>query len=104
MNDIKVDLNSHIREAIEQVISEQVLPTIRESLREVSSGARTNKDLTSSERHRSSAENYPRRIWELIPKVNRDANNQNRHSKENSFEPPSSDEDYDSMGNNRLNS
>ena len=50
INEFKVDLNVHIRETIEQVISDQVLPTIRETLGEISSGARLKVDFTSSER------------------------------------------------------
>ena len=53
MSEFKKDLNLHIRETIEQVISDQILPTIRETLGAINSGGRPNVDLTSSERHMS---------------------------------------------------
>ena len=77
MNEIKVGLHLHTRETIEDVISEQALPTIRETSGEVVSGARTNNHLISSARHRSPEVNYPKRIWGNIPKVNRDVSYQN---------------------------
>ena len=53
INEFKIDSNLHIRETIEQVISDQVLLSIRETLSVINSGARPNVDLMSSERHRS---------------------------------------------------
>ena len=40
-----------------------------------------------------------KRFWGNIPKVNRDAKNQNHHNEENSFESHSSDKDYDMYRN-----
>ena len=95
INEFKVDSNLHIRETVEQVISDQVLRTIRETLGEIGNGARPNVDLTSSERHRSPEMQCSKRAWKNIPKSNKTISDQNRHNIENSFEPHSSDEDYD---------
>ena len=62
MTEIKVDLKLHIRETIEQVIFEQVLPTIREIFGDFGNGAGVNTDLASSEQYRSPEVNYPKRI------------------------------------------
>ena len=51
LNEINLDLNSQIRETIEQVISEQLLPTIR-TLCDEKTVINTNVDLLSSRRHR----------------------------------------------------
>ena len=91
INEFKVDLNVHIRETIEQVISDQVLPTIRETLGEISSGARLKVDFTSSERCITA------RKFVIIYQNWIKLSNRNSHNIENSFEPPSSDEDYDKV-------
>ena len=46
INEFNVDLNLHIRETIEQVILDQVLPTFRETSGEIGNGARQNVDLS----------------------------------------------------------
>ena len=81
--EFKVDLNLHIRQTIEQVISDQVIPTVRETLSKINSGARPNVDLTSSERHSSPEMHYLPKVW---GKMNKSDSNQNRHNTENSFE------------------
>ena len=55
MNEFKVDLNLRFEEPIEQVISEQVLPTIRQTLGEVNIGNRLVMGQTFSERERNTA-------------------------------------------------
>ena len=95
MNESEVDLNLHLRETIEQVIADQILPTIRETMVEISNGARANVDLTSSERYRIPEMHYSKKTWDNIPKLNKIISDQNRHNIENSFEPHSSNEDYD---------
>ena len=85
MNEFKVDLNLHLREAIEQVIADQILPTIRETMGEISNGARTNVDLTSSERFRIPEMHYRKKVWDNIPKLNKIISDQDRHKIENSF-------------------
>ena len=95
MNEFKTDMNLPIRETIEQVISDQVLPTISETLGEISRSARMNADLTSSERHWSPKTHCHKKDWENLTKLNRAFGDQNRHNIENSFDPHSSDEDYD---------
>ena len=54
LNEIKFDLSSQIREAIEQAITDQVLPFIRNTPGEQEMGSKTKVDLTSSGRHRRS--------------------------------------------------
>ena len=39
---------------------------------------------------------YREKVWENVPKLNRSVSNQKCHNTENSFEPHSSDEGYDS--------
>ena len=68
---IKVDLKLHIRETIEQVISDQVLLTIRETLGEISSCVRPNMDLPSSEQPRSPKMHCRKKAWKNIPKMNK---------------------------------
>ena len=92
--EFKVDLNLHIRETIEQVISDQVLPSIRETLSGINDSVRPNVDLTSSERHRSPETHLRKKIWENVTKSNKSVNNHNHHKRANSFEPHI-DEDYD---------
>ena len=48
-----LDLKSQVRGTIKQVISEGVLPTIRDSFGKLGTDARTKMDLASSEQHRS---------------------------------------------------
>ena len=69
INEMRVNLNSHITGAIEQAISEQVLPTIRETLSELGNSARNNLDPASGKRHRSPERTHPKRAWENIPKL-----------------------------------
>ena len=64
MNEIKLDLNLQIREAIEQVMSELEM------------GERPNVDTPSCERHRSQSRNDPNRIWGNASKSNKDSNMQ----------------------------
>ena len=97
MEEIKLDLNLQIRETIEQVISEQVLETIRDSIDELRAGVRTNFDLASSMRHRSPEVNISQRVWGKTLHLNRNAGNQNRHYKKNSSDPQSSNDDYDNF-------
>ena len=68
INEFKMFLKLHIRETIEQAISDQVLPSIRETLSVINSGAKPNVDLTSSEQHRSLETHSRRKIWENVPK------------------------------------
>ena len=70
MNEFKVILNLHNRETVEKPISDQVLPTIRETLGKIRSAARPNVDLTSSERHRSPEMHCRKKGWENIPELN----------------------------------
>ena len=69
INEMRVDLNSHITGTIEQAISEQVLPTIRETLGELGNSARNNLDPASGKRHRSPEITHPKRAWENIPNL-----------------------------------
>ena len=48
---------------------------------------------------RASKKKFSKKDFGETPKVNRDAKNQNRHKKENSFESHRSDEDYDMYRN-----
>ena len=72
-----------------------MLLTVRETLGEIGNGARLNVDLTSSEQHRSPEMHCSKRAWINMPKSNDSISNQNRHHIEDSFEPHSSDKDYD---------
>ena len=96
-NEFNVDLKLHIRETIEQVILDQVLPIFTETSGEIGNGARQNVVLRSSERRRSPVMHCSERAWKNIPKSNKSISNQNRHNIENSFEPHSSDDDYDNI-------
>ena len=49
MNEFKLDFNSHIKKTIEQVISDQVCPTIRATLGEISDSTLPIVDVTPSE-------------------------------------------------------
>ena len=89
-------MNSHIREAIEQALFEQVLSTIRETLSELGNSARNNLDSASTERHRGPEVTHPEKKlgkaslnWEEISVI------RIMTIKENSFEPQGSDGDYD---------
>ena len=94
-NEIMLDLNLQTRETIELVISEHVLPTIRDALGELERGARAILDLPSSGQHRSPEVNNPKRVWGNVIKLGKNAKNQNRHNKESSIDPHSNDQDYD---------
>ena len=76
INEMRVDVNSHIREAIEQALFEQVLPTIGETLSELGNSARNNLDSTSAERQRSPEVTPLKRTWESILKLGRNIHNQ----------------------------
>ena len=93
-NEMKLNLNLQIRETIEQVISEQVLPTIRDALGELETGARAIVDIASSGRHMSTGVNGPKRVWGIVIKIGKNAKNQNRHNKESSIDPHSNDDDF----------
>ena len=54
-------------------------------------------DLASSERHRSPDTNNFKGSWGNALKLNRNARSQNRHNKESSFDPHSSDDEYDTI-------
>ena len=95
IGEFKVYLYLQIRETIKQVISDQVLPIIRETSGEISSGARPNVDIPSSARHRSPETHCRKKAWRNIPNLNKSISNQDRHKIENSLEPHSSDEEYD---------
>ena len=63
---------------------------------EINNDARANDvDLTSSERHRSPETYYRKKVWDIIPKLNKIISDQNHHNTENSIEPHISDDDYD---------
>ena len=65
MNETKMDLKLHIKGTIEQVVSEQVLPNIRETFGDFGNGAKVDTDFvnTSSEQYRSQEVSYPKRTW-----------------------------------------
>ena len=82
-------------EITSQVISDQILPTIRETLGEISCSAWTNVDLTSSERHRSHEIQFRKKVWKNVPNMTKTNSIQNRDKTENSFESHSCNEGYD---------
>ena len=53
LNGMKTDLNSQIREAIDSAITEQILPSIQNTLGKQGKGVKAELDLMSSARHRS---------------------------------------------------
>ena len=64
---MRVGVNSHIREAIEQALFEQVLSTIRETLSELGNSARNNLDSASTERHRGPEVTHPEKNLGKLP-------------------------------------
>ena len=95
LNEFKVDLNLRIRETIEQIISEEVLSTIRQALGEVNNGDQLVKDQTFSERERNPATQPQKKHCDKASKLDRTNFNQDRLDVENSFQTHTDEEDYD---------
>ena len=94
-NEFKMDLKLHITETIEPVISDQLFPTIWETLGEISNSTRLIVDLTSCEQHCSPEMHCRKKYWDKTLKLDKTGSIGNRHVIENSFEAHCSEEGYD---------
>ena len=86
INEFKVDLNLQTGETIEQVISEQVLPTIRETLGESNNGDQLVMDRTFSGREKNSSKQPRKKHCDKVPKLDGAKCNLDSLDVENSYE------------------
>ena len=89
-----MNLNSHIRDAIEQAITEQFLPSFENTLGGHEMGSKTKMDLTSGGQQRSPEVKKSRKAWENHPGTDM-ISNQRCHNRENSLDSQNIENDYD---------
>ena len=93
--EVRIDLNAHVLEAINSAIEEKLLPAILNALNTHSANSNAELDLRSDGPHQNTNDGMSRKTHEDFPKVDSIKSKNNNHHGESSVDSYESDDGYD---------